>query len=58
MKKRWLAIEPHWRVLYANGTATIALSRGETVSLSRLLSHRRLGPRFCPAVAIIKVTPK
>jgi len=48
-RKRWPAIEPHWRVLFSCGTVTCALNRDQAAYVA--------GARVDRA-AIIKVTPK
>ena len=54
MRKRWPAIEPHWRVIYANGRLSEPMSRGEARAIGRMLL--RTGDRA--AAALVKVTPK
>ena len=54
MRKRWPAIEPHWRVVYRNGRLSEPMSRAEARAIGRML----LSTGGQAAFAIVKVTPK
>jgi len=53
MRKRWPAIEPHWRVLFGSGTLSCAFpSRNLAKYYGWMMSQA------VPVSAVIKVTPK
>lgn len=58
-RKRWPAIEPSWHWLFADGSATFAMTESDARFFPQ--SGCRRGSGISPAlkiVAIVKVTPK
>jgi hypothetical protein len=54
MRKRWPAIEPHWRVLYRNGRLGDRWEQRQSAySFVRMMQHAGH-----PMAAVVKITPK